>query len=332
MATATLKAGATAGSGLRPIDFSRDLGQVADLIELCFSHELARHGRGAVSEMRMMARLGPLAGALHRTMQWQGSSMWSDGFVWLDDGKLVGNISLQRSDTRPDVWLVANVAVHPDFRRRGLARQLTAAGLDFARQRGGRRAQLQVDGANYGAHDLYYGLGFVLDSSRTTWERARASNVPNALPVEGVELRPLREGEWRAAYHLLEQVLPEGLEWTRPLRERDYRPSLWLSIDNALQGRKEENWGAFDLHSGALLGFVRMLTMYGSLTRFSVVLDPRWRATLFEPLLVRALRRLGRVPWGVRLDYPTFEQTEVLERYGFRTIRTLLWMSHDLRL
>ena len=45
------------------------------------------------------------------------------GFVWEEDGSIIGNATLLQSDI-PNRYLVANVAVHPDYRRRGIAKGL----------------------------------------------------------------------------------------------------------------------------------------------------------------------------------------------------------------
>jgi ribosomal-protein-alanine N-acetyltransferase len=63
-------------------------------------------------------------------------------------------------------WLVLDelqitaVAVHPEHRRRGLARQLLEALLLLGREAGAERATLEVAHTNAAAQALYAGLGF----------------------------------------------------------------------------------------------------------------------------------------------------------------------------
>lgn len=65
------------------------------------------------------------------------------------------------------VWLVAgeghitNVAVHPDFRNRGIGRRLLHAVADMVKERGGNRLTLEVRRSNRVAHSLYRSLGFM---------------------------------------------------------------------------------------------------------------------------------------------------------------------------
>ena len=52
-----------------------------------------------------------------------------------------------------------DVAVHPAFRRQGLARRMLRAGLDWAARQGAERAWLQVSAGNAPAVALYEGMG-----------------------------------------------------------------------------------------------------------------------------------------------------------------------------
>ena len=64
------------------------------------------------------------------------------------------------------IWLIvdeahiATIAVHPDYRHRGIARRLLAEGLLQAASRGAVRSLLEVRSGNTEALHLYYGFGF----------------------------------------------------------------------------------------------------------------------------------------------------------------------------
>jgi ribosomal-protein-alanine N-acetyltransferase len=63
-------------------------------------------------------------------------------------------------------WIVAdemhilNLAVSPEFRRKGIARKLVLAALNHAHKKGARRAFLEVRVSNAAAQKLYSTLGF----------------------------------------------------------------------------------------------------------------------------------------------------------------------------
>ena len=61
---------------------------------------------------------------------------------------------------------IHNVAVHPDFRRRGIGRALVEALLTHARAAGIRRIALDVRASNAAARALYEGCGFTLAARR----------------------------------------------------------------------------------------------------------------------------------------------------------------------
>src|SRR5205085_11606030 len=99
-------------NGLQPVDLGRHLGGIASLIELCFGAELDAGGRGLIREMQLLSRAGPAVRVLQALTF--GQQPWNTGFVWVEDGQVVGSVSTQPAAARASSWLVANVAVHPD--------------------------------------------------------------------------------------------------------------------------------------------------------------------------------------------------------------------------
>ena len=145
-------------TGIRPFDLSRDLGPVAELIAVSFARELNGRGAVALREMRAMSHFGGLLGVLNRS-----TGEFNDflsGFVWVDRGTVVGNVTVQRADKYATRWQIANVAVAPAYRGRGISRQLVEKALEHATQAGGQWAVLQVYAGNTVARHLYQSLGF----------------------------------------------------------------------------------------------------------------------------------------------------------------------------
>ncbi|MCL4259259.1 MAG: GNAT family N-acetyltransferase, partial [Anaerolineales bacterium] len=118
-------------SRLRALNALRDLPAVADLIELCFAPTMDNDGQRYVNEMRR-------AGQDDGFLRWakyvaETASLPLMGFVWEEDNRIVGNASLvQFRDQGKRVYLIANIATHPDYRHRGIARALTERSIQAA--------------------------------------------------------------------------------------------------------------------------------------------------------------------------------------------------------
>ena len=108
--------------------------QIAQLEKLCFSDPWSE--RSIASELD-----NPLA-------------CW---LVALEGDTVAGYIG---SQTVMDETDMMNVAVHPDYRRRGIAEALVTALVEVLRQKGSRCLTLEVRASNEAAKALYEKLGF----------------------------------------------------------------------------------------------------------------------------------------------------------------------------
>lgn len=80
-----------------------------------------------------------------------------------DEGLIVGFLS---GMAVVDEFRLHNIAVHPDFRGRGVGRGLIEAVESLCRQRDFRRILLEVRKGNEAARRLYLGLGFEAAGTR----------------------------------------------------------------------------------------------------------------------------------------------------------------------
>jgi ribosomal protein S18 acetylase RimI-like enzyme len=333
MAAASLLKSA-AHNGLQPVDLSRHLGGIAELIELCFRAELDAAGRGLIREMHLLSRAGPALRVLQVLLM--GQQPWSLGYVWVEGGRVVGTVSTQRAAPRSPSWLIANVAVHPDHRRHGIALAMMRATLDLIRGEGGREAILQVDDDNLAAVTLYRGLGFSKTTTRTNWVRS-SHLAPPPFVATGHDLRLRGPKEWAEQFALASMVRPEGLRWGHPLRPEDFRPGTIKRLDQLIAGRAEEHWvlsePARGPAGGQLIGSLTIQFNTGEGDRLGLLVHPRYAGQLERPLLVRGLRRLGRRPWQTRVEYDADDAaaTQVLTELGFQAKRSLRWMRASLR-
>jgi len=79
-------------------------------------------------------------------------------FVARHNGEIVGYVGMW---TILEEAHITNIAVHPDFRRKGVGRRMLLAMFEEAKRYGCTRMTLEVRVSNYSAQALYKELGFV---------------------------------------------------------------------------------------------------------------------------------------------------------------------------
>jgi ribosomal protein S18 acetylase RimI-like enzyme len=312
-------------SGLRPVQLRRDLADIADLIERCFAPTLDASGRLAIREMRVLSRTGLLVWVLGRL-----SSVvpgLTKGFVWIEQGRLVGNVSVSPAGYE-NGWIIANVAVEPDFRRRGIARQLMQAALDLIAENGAF-AILQVEADNAPACRLYKSLGFRELRTFTRWRRGLYHRLPPPLP--GPPMRRVARHEYDRLYALAQSTRPNergGLGWLRPTTPGALHPSWAGTLKRALTGSRIDYWGIPGLAS-ELDGALIIETRADCLTALVDVLVRPERQGELEALLINsATRYLSARNRPLVIEHPADDPVavDVFRQYDFRPERTLTHM------
>ena len=86
------------------------------------------------------------------------TSKWSYWLVAVEDDRVVGYIGSQSSIDESDVM---SVAVHPDYRRKGIAENLINHLVEELKNRGSHALLLEVRASNAPAIALYEKLGFL---------------------------------------------------------------------------------------------------------------------------------------------------------------------------
>lgn len=320
-----------AREGPQPFDPSRHMRQVADLVATVFSDELDARGRGALREMQFVGRLSPMLGD---TLSLALFNEFISGHVWVEGGRVIGNVTLQAIDQAGARWRISNVAVLPAHRRRGIARALMLASLREIAQRQGNWALLQVRSDNPAAHDLYLALGFE-DVARDAVYRLPAPPLrprPVAVPLE--PLRTLTGGEMLELARASRSTLAQ---WAEPVKTADYQLNLgklvgeWLGRVTGLYG--VERWAHWS--DGQLLGFVETRAGLGSdYTTMRFAVHPSARGALESSLVAQGLSlllRAGAAPIIVEHDGLHAEGTAALQAAGFKAQRDLITMRRAIK-
>jgi ribosomal-protein-alanine N-acetyltransferase len=311
-------------SGARPINLNRDIPQVLELLEIVFGESLRSEGNSAANGVGLDSSL-PF---LYRFNL--GLTRLSPGFVWEENGRIVGNATLLRTKLRGR-YLVVNVGVHPNFRRRGIARRLMEAIMEQVRGEGGRFILLQVVKDNDPAIDLYKSLNFRVLGSVTSWYSSvsRVRAIPAAIDeTPTLPIRELKGSEWRAAYELDQRCLRPELNWPEPLAVDAYKRNWWRRLSDTFNGRQAETWVTTNAQN-ELTGMAQILSEWGRLHTVHLRIDPAWWGKLERPLLAKVTRRLKYLGHrNVRLDHIDNheEMNELLQAANFDPRRTLTHM------
>lgn len=318
---------ARANDGLRPIDMARDVPQIVELLKMVFGEAL---------ELDDGQLLGDDVGAQISSLFYRfnpATSRLANGFVWMADGRIVGNVTLLPTKAW-DRFLVANVAVHPNYRRRGIARAMMHAVTSAVKTRGGRAILLQVVKDNDSAIDLYRSLGYVGIGHMTTWfsssSRLRRLDPPAGAPP--IDIRPLPGRRWREAYALDTACVPADLNWPEPLRPDAYRQSFWQRLGDLMNSRLFETWVVADADD-RLAGLATISSQWGRSHQLTLRVHPAVAGQLERPLLAKLVRRLQQLPRrNVRIDHPDDDAVAgaLLSEANFTVQRTLTHMRLDL--
>ncbi len=306
--------------GIRAFDPGRDLRAVADLVEVSFGRDLRAADREVIQGIRSVAFLGPLIGlvaalvpALRQALQ---------GFVWVQGGQVVGNVNWGRV---PGVqgFVISNVAVHPDQRRRGIARRLMERALEELETAGASLVSLEVDHSNLPAHRLYAGLGFETVGART--ELRWHDTVALGTPSDGSDLVPLSGDRWPDYEALVASAVSESERELGAPEEIAIRPGWPGRLLTAVGWRRLLGW-AVERNQELLAAVTVRTDSLSDRPRLVLVVRPEIRGRVELALINQALVALPR-PSQARTRavlYPSYsEGIDLIRGRGFAPIRTL---------
>jgi ribosomal protein S18 acetylase RimI-like enzyme len=316
-------ANADLSSRLRNLNLTKDLDQVADLIELCFPIERDPDGQSYVNEMRKTAREMRLLGWLNSLAEFGNQK--SAGFVWEEGGEIVGNLSLiPFHENGRRIHLIANVAVHPSHRRSGIARALTMHALSHLRKQGEPHTWLQVRQDNPAAISLYRSVGFNDEASQTTWRIRPIDLTPLKAAGNQIRLYQCQNHSWAQHKKWLASAYPAAIRWNLPVDFRRFEPGALQWLANFLDGIRLRHWGV--ARNGECAGVVTWQKSTTFADHLWLAFDEAQEAACLPEALTSVLKRLPR-RHPLSVDYPQGRSTPLFEQLGFQQFRTLIWMK-----
>jgi ribosomal protein S18 acetylase RimI-like enzyme len=315
-----------APSNLRPFDVRKDLNAVADLVETCFADTLDEDGHRYVGQMRGAARNpGYLRWAMAVA---ENVPMPFSGYVWVENGYLAGNLSLipYRYQGKR-CYLIANVAVDPAYRRRGIARALTSSAIEHAHKRGTDEIWLHVRAENSAAMNLYQSLDFHEQARRTTWEIRPSTADKNAfstnLEPHGVEITKPLSQYWDHYRQWLRSQYPPQLTWHQPFHLPALRPGYLGGVYRFFTGNHIKQWAA--QRGQTPLGLLSWMPHSKHADHLWFAPSPGEAEAVIAAIFPIALRQLANRR-RILLDYQAGQNATPLNDLGFRVQQTLVWM------
>ena len=306
---------------VRPLNVLRDLSAVADLIELCFSPTMDNEGQRYLSDMRRASRDDGFLNWASRVTE--TTSLPLTGYVWEQDGRIIGNASLiPFRDKGKRIYLIANVATHPDYRRRGVGRALTERVMKQARDKRASAIWLHVRDDNPGAIKLYQDLGFQEMARRTTWQ---ATPEPRLSPLDtNIQITPRHAHFWLRQQDWLRRLYPKDLSWYQSWNMKALRPGIWNLLYLLFIDFNVKQWAA--VRDDELLATLAWMPQGGRSESLYAATGPAGvgREALTS-LLIHARRMITYPPY-LTLEYPAAEMVDAILDAGFQPRRTLLWM------
>jgi ribosomal protein S18 acetylase RimI-like enzyme len=247
------------------------------------------------------------------------------GYVWEQEGQIIGNASLIPFRVRGKrVYLIANVATHPDYRRRGIGRALTERVMGQARERRASAIWLHVRDDNYGAIKLYQELGFQEIARRTTWQASPDARLP--YPETDIKIVPRQPRFWPLQQDWLRRLYPEALNWYHSWNTNALRPGLWNWLYLLFIDFNVRQWAA--VRHDKLLATLAWMPQGGRSDSLYPAAGSGSDPAALTTLLIHA-RRMVTYHSHLTLEYPADEMPEAIQAAGFQARRTLLWMRVD---
>jgi len=318
----------TASPGhLRPLDIQHDLLAVADLIELCFASTMDPDGEQYLRLMRSAAR--DTSFLRWAPMAAERVGMPLSGFIWEEDGRLVGNLSLiPLSKQGKKVYFIANVAVHPDYRRRGIARALTEAATDYVRSRHVSTTWLQVRADNPNALNLYLSEGFIERARRNTWQVVPGKQERPIEKPGGISVTNRNSSDWELQKTWLNQNYPPEVAWNLPFNANNLKPNLIMDLFRFISGETLHHWAA--RRNGRLLGMLSFEPGSTLTDNLWLAAPPETEAEVIPGLLPFAMHDLPPIR-RLTINYPAGRGEEAFSNAGFEIHQTLIWMEAHYR-
>jgi ribosomal protein S18 acetylase RimI-like enzyme len=307
---------------IRRIHLDHDIQPVADLVEMCFAAAMDEEGHAYLRNIR---NAGRSVNSLYLTsLTPENTNIPFCGYVWEEDGKILGNVTLihaRRNSQR--LYFIANVAVHPDQRGRGIARKLTERAMRHVKEHEGSRVMLQVRDDNPPAIHIYETLGFTEINRRTNWVLDAAKPQVGRVPSDIRITRRFNE-DWPQQKTWLQEIYPESVGWFLPFNINKHTPGIVNWLDRWLNSDSFKVWALRS--QDHLLGLASLEEVNPFQHFLWLATSPANEEAVIRCLLPHVIRRMPQ-PQKLQVNYPARRAADAFIDSGMKVLNTLIWME-----
>lgn len=278
----------------------RDFEGIKQIFELAFTEEYQRREVDIVRRIEKIESIYPLVKLL---------SVFPNPYqhvftvhVIEDADRIAGMAQMSPRNEEQTRWHVDNIAVHPDFRGKGVAQQLLNDVFAYYSERGALRFTLEVDTENAPAIKLYEKLGFrrfsTLYYHKLSAKQLGRYREPELLEVHA-GLRERRASDTEAIWELYQQSIPPYIRVVEDRSPQDFalnplqQGTEWLK--KSLKRSEALHWVVEDSHRKCLIAAIDVYAQLRELphvVQFS--LHPAY-GDQAEPLLKFVLNQLANI-------------------------------------
>ncbi|MFZ6027801.1 MAG: GNAT family N-acetyltransferase [Chloroflexota bacterium] len=229
-----------------------------------------------IDQIRSLSRLWPL----FRVVNFFSPEAMDNfrGYIWDEGSQPVGVVTGGCGGV--DRWEIGFLAVLPEYRKRGIAKQLLQSMLDYIKQRNGKTVTLSVVSGNLPAFQFYERLGFV------PYLTEKAFCYPISSPLQTTDfsflarykLEPLRHFNYKPLYELDRQIIPASVTQYQPVELDSYQTpllqELFFSLMDKLAGVLAKDIFVCINQDAVAWGSSRARTRPGGINSISIRANP----------------------------------------------------------
>lgn len=312
----------------RPLHFRKDFEKIITLLELVFAEEIKARGMDIRAELITYKRLLPLLkllGLFSKTFRYT-----MDGFVFETKDKQIASVN---TSSLGNHWEIAMVATHPDYRRKGLARDLVTDAINFVKDKRGIMCVLDVRSENTPAYDLYRDLGFIhydsiaeMKLTPENWPESTDLPIPGEYTITKIK-RDKQTSMQR--YELQVKETPEEVQQFLPVDKKRFKNSKLKNLLRPIMVRlfsmKLNSWLIY--FKEELIGtiFVHFNRSGENPHRVELVIDPDHQEKLAKSMLSIALTKISDSGFTNKNTLMTIRSSNselmaILKKIGFEIV------------